>query len=93
MGAIVAANILINTKPPIWIYVIGFGIAIAFTRYVIFKSYTYNSFFLITFPLFIVGLGGYYDNSWDKLWYTVLGAVIAIIASELFVFKSYRSSQ
>jgi hypothetical protein len=87
MGAIVAANILINARPPIWIYLFGFGIAVAFTRFIILRSYTYNSFFLITFPLFIVSLGGYYANSWDKLWYTVLGAFISVIASELFVFK------
>jgi MFS family permease len=87
MGAIIAANILINFKPPFWIYIVGFIFAIAFTRWIILRSYTYNSFFLITFPLFLISLGGYYDNSWNKLWYTILGAIISIIASELFVFK------
>ncbi len=90
MGAIVAANILINSKTPFWLYLVGIIIALAFTRWIILRSYTYNSFFLITFPLFLISLGGYYDNSWNKLWYTLLGALLSIIASELFVFRSNK---
>ncbi len=90
IGALFAATILINIKPPLWLYFIGLALVLAFTRWIILRRYTYNSFFLVTYPLFLVGLGGFYTNSWDKLWYTVLGAIISIAASELFVFKSYK---
>ncbi len=90
IGALFSATILVNMQPPLWIYFFGLVIVLAFTRWIILRKYTYNSFFLVTYPLFLVGLGGFYDNTWDKLWYTVFGAIISIIASELFVFKSYK---
>ncbi len=93
VGAVVAAGILLNIHPPLWVYittaVVGGAILFAGVRWILLRSYTYNSFFLSTFPLFIISLGGYSDADMTKVWYTLLGGLLAVLASEIFVFH-YR---
>lgn len=94
VGAVVAANVLLNIRPPFWVYIAVFlvgGVVLYIgIRWILLKSYTYNSFFLITFPLFVLSLSNYGVSGMTKVWYTLLGGMLAIITSELFVFHYKR---
>ena len=91
-GAVFAGSVIFNAQPPYWVYVLAAVVALAFTRWVLLRKYTYNSFFLITFPLFLVSLTGFSESGPNKIWFTLLGGAIAVIASELFVFRGLNTT-